>query len=402
MCYLTINIQEFTMADNKVQPLDTGPESTREPTKVEAGLSENVAQLIESPEQMMARVLMPGELVRSEFECYFPSKFVPRWKIIMLLTITCGLYGFVLLFRAIERWCYKAKCCTPRIVSFTRGKLAITSKGRIICWNEYVSQVKEKGKDSNCIAKCLCPELSRPPLTYTTEMKTAVFSATKIRQISEIYTSSALCCCCCVDYDCMVEVSFENFRPSKDNFVTVRSKWDFYGMIQSILNTGLSAIEGSMGVSSNNANVLYIVSGTQDVVHNGDIHSVVEELTHLYCNIIQALPTKALPDVFVSQGGDVESAQPAVVDKLKGVTIVADDLKVTIPAQWLSILPGEQVICSYGEMFQMRSVEWLATLLSLGLLYCIDYRNRKYLRYGVVLTTKRIIVLDIFQRSGRY
>lgn len=248
------------MADNKVVPLDTGPdvEATRGPTVTESGLSENVSQLIESPEQMMKRVLLPGEVVRSEFECYFPTDFVPRWKIIMLLTITLGLYAFVLLYKSILKWCYKNKCCTPAIVSFTRGKLAITSKGRIICWNEFVSQVKTKEGESGCIAKLCCPELARPPVNYTTEMKTAVFSATKIRQISEIYTSSALCCCCCVDYDCMVEVSFENFRPSSDSFVKCQTKWDFYGMIQNILNTGVAAAESSVGISSSNANVLYM------------------------------------------------------------------------------------------------------------------------------------------------
>lgn len=136
-------------------------------------------------------------------------------------------------------------------------------------------------------------------------------------------------------------------------------------------------------------------------MHNGDIHSVLTELTHLYSNIIQALPGKALPDVFVNTtSGDVECQKPTIADHVKGVTIVSDDQKVTIPSQWLSLLPGEEVICSYGEMFRMTCGQWISTLLTCGLQYCMVYRKEKYLRYGVVLTTKRVIVLDIYHRAG--
>ena len=140
---------------------------------------------------------------------------------------------------------------------------------------------------------------------------------------------------------------------------------------------------------------------SDDVVHNGDVNCVVTELAALYSNVIQALPQSAVPNVFL-KAGDLESAQPAVVDKLKDVTIVADNRKVTIPAQWLSILPGEQVICAHGEMFQMRCLEWIQCLCSLGIYYCTTIRREKFLRFAVVLTTKRIIVLNIHHRSGRY
>jgi hypothetical protein len=59
----------------------------------------------------------------------FPGEFVPLWQIVSLLIVTAGLYGIVLLFRMIRRWCYRNKYCTPATVSFVFGKMAITSKG---------------------------------------------------------------------------------------------------------------------------------------------------------------------------------------------------------------------------------------------------------------------------------
>jgi len=240
-------------------------ESAKKVTPSEQGMSENVVELIETPEQMLARVLLPGEEVKSSFECYFPTEFVPRWKIAMLLVLTLGFYFFYMLFKRIQQWCYKMKCCTPSVIQFTRGHMAITNKGRIICWSESVVQVKSKdpNQQAGCLAKMCCPaSMTQAPLTYTLEMKTEIFSAQKIRQISQLYSSSAACCCCCVDYDCMVEISFETFKPSSDSFVTTRSKWDFFNMIQSVLNTGVAAVESTIGVSSIGNNVLYIVSAS--------------------------------------------------------------------------------------------------------------------------------------------
>jgi hypothetical protein len=195
--------------------------------------------------------------------------------------------------------------------------------------------------------KCLCPTLAAAPTVYTAEMVTTVYSSDKIRQISEIYSSTAMCLCCCINYECAVEVSFETFHPSADIFVEVRSSHQFYRMIHSVLVTGLSAVEAVAGLSSNAHNRLYIVSGTEDIVHNGDIHSVLADLSSLYANVIQALPKKVLPDVFVNTPADVEGAKPVVSDNIKGVVVVSDKGSVTIPKQWLALLPQEEVITAY-------------------------------------------------------
>lgn len=87
------------------------------------GLQDNVTKLCETPEMVLKRTLLPGESVMTDFDCYFPFRMLPKWKIIMYCIMTLGMYLFVLLFRAIQRWFYRNKCCTPRHMEFTRGKV---------------------------------------------------------------------------------------------------------------------------------------------------------------------------------------------------------------------------------------------------------------------------------------
>jgi hypothetical protein len=88
-----------------------------------AGLQDNVNKLSETPEAMMKRVLLKGEHALADFDCYFPFRMLPMWKIILFCISTGGLYLLVLLYRIIQRWCYRMKCCTPKHMEFTRGKV---------------------------------------------------------------------------------------------------------------------------------------------------------------------------------------------------------------------------------------------------------------------------------------
>lgn len=90
-----------------------------------AGLTKNVDELSETPAEMLRRVLLPDEQVIGNFDCFFPSFMLPRWKIVLLLISTLGLYGFVLLGRWIQRQCIKNKCYTPMLVEFQRGKVKL-------------------------------------------------------------------------------------------------------------------------------------------------------------------------------------------------------------------------------------------------------------------------------------
>ncbi len=89
------------------------------------GLLQNVSEQCETPKQMLERVLMPGEIVLADFDCYFPYKSLPMWKILLYCVITGGLYALVLCYRSIQRWFYRMKCCTPHTVELARGKVSV-------------------------------------------------------------------------------------------------------------------------------------------------------------------------------------------------------------------------------------------------------------------------------------
>lgn len=92
------------------------------------GLSNNVKELAETPNLLVKRMLCDDEIILATFDVLFPFLKIPAWKIYYLLIITCGLYGIVLLYEYVQRWCYKRGCCTPPLVDFARGKMAITNK----------------------------------------------------------------------------------------------------------------------------------------------------------------------------------------------------------------------------------------------------------------------------------
>lgn len=96
----------------------------------DAGLSDNLRNQVDTPKSFLERTLIDDEYVVETFDVKFPGEFLPVWKIVSLLIVTVGLYGIVLCFRAIRRWCYRHQCCKPTTVKFQYGKMAITSRGR--------------------------------------------------------------------------------------------------------------------------------------------------------------------------------------------------------------------------------------------------------------------------------
>ena len=110
---------------NKGAPMAPMAVVAKEEIPNPVGLTENVYSLLETPNQMLNRVLLPGEVVTAEFDCFFPTRFIPKWKIVMLLIVTLGLYALVMLWHMIRDWFYKNNCCTPNFVHFSRGKVIL-------------------------------------------------------------------------------------------------------------------------------------------------------------------------------------------------------------------------------------------------------------------------------------
>lgn len=192
------------------------------------GITKDVEEQLEMPSGFLNRVLLlnEGERVVANFDVMFPQKMIPTWKIILLLIFTLGLYGIVLLYRFIERMCWRAKICTPSLVEFHRGKMVITTHGRIICWSETCHQAKIHPHPictflcwcfcpiQMCIWRlclCFCRETCQAHVDYQIINDTRIYNAKDVREISQFVNSKSLFLCCCLKYTAGIEIAFNDF-----------------------------------------------------------------------------------------------------------------------------------------------------------------------------------------------
>jgi len=224
-------------ADGKVVPTNGPDHSTYTTTTndLDPGLTTTMVDCNETPRMFIQRVLVDGEVVVESFDVKFPGEFLPMWKIISLLIGTLGLYSIVLLFRFVRRCCYRWRICTPDTVHFAFGKMAVTNKGRVICWKEEVYQKKQEVKTyvghlmfcyiDGCIAwlgrcfvavciKPFWPELCQHPTEYAFAQETRMYRVADVKQITQFMTSEANCGFCCLEYQCGIEVRCVTGRNS--------------------------------------------------------------------------------------------------------------------------------------------------------------------------------------------
>lgn len=392
------------------------------------GLTDNVSQLAETPNLALKRTLFKDEVVLKEFNCYFPTKMIPRWKLLLLLIFTLGLYAIVLAYNALIRWCYRNRCCTPALVSLERGKLAVTSLGRIICWKTDGKQTKVQ---PNCVVEalkylCVCMscgfsalcacccklwlrDLCAAPIEYEITSETEIFLAKDIRQMSQFYTSEALipCCCCCLDYECGIQVQFKSFYSST-TLIDVSPDIPYTSVVAEILSTtfdsmakigaSLTSVLESRFDLTPNENSLYVISKTEDLIYNGDIHAVLETLCDLQAEIVDVLPV--LPVVFVTNS-DIEIGKKTMSNEFRNVTIVFGNGEVTIPTKWFPMLKHEEIITTLGQVYRLTIMDWVYCVLTLGIAYLCCLKKKKEVRSAIVLTNKRIIELTIRQKNGQ-
>lgn len=344
----------------------------------QVGLSRNVDELSEKPKNFLDRVLLPGERVVKEFDCYFPSNFIPRWKLIALLILTCGLYCFVLLKRAIERWCYKHRCCTPAVVEFVRGKLVITDRFRVICWNTRTQQIKT-GKGCCC---GLCGELCAAPVIFDVDMEHRVYDANKIRQVAMYHSSQALCLFCCMMNESGISISFEEFVDVDGLFISSGSSSKFIHRVRSYLGT----VQHYLGLTTNDHTV-YITSGQMDAIHQGDSISTVVELSKLQEEILRVLPQQQ--DILVKNPA-LKSKDFSLVDDVSGFSML-DENKIRISTKWVHLAPGEQILSACMESYRMSCWDIILSVMTIGLFYLFYVKKRKQVGGILIVTNKRIV-----------
>ena len=67
-----------------------------------------------------------------QYDVYFPGKVMPMWLFMILVICTFGMYY---VFYQVKIYCMSRGCCLSKNIEFTRGRIMVTSHGRILVWS---------------------------------------------------------------------------------------------------------------------------------------------------------------------------------------------------------------------------------------------------------------------------
>lgn len=81
--------------------------------------------------------------------------------------------------------------------------------------------------------------------------------------------------------------------------------------------------------------------------------------------------------------------------------MVDDDGNVTIPARWLPLSPGEEVVAAVGQYYKPTCCDKIRAVATLGLYYCRYLRSKLRERSALILTTHRVVEIMLFQSRGK-
>ena len=87
--------------------------------------------------------------------------------------------------------------------------MIVTTKGRIILWEQDVIERKYDDLDYRYLFNFCCSKICSPATIYKVYSSSKSYRIDAIRQISQFYSSSAACFllkCCSSGYECGVEV----------------------------------------------------------------------------------------------------------------------------------------------------------------------------------------------------
>ena len=157
--------------------------------------------------------LLPGESIVRTYDVHMPGQLIPRW---LFWLLTCITFGIFYLYWTCYRWCLQMGYCTMPIITMNRGKMAITSTGRVLVWKTNFKQVRMGS--SSCCCCCCCRECADPM-----DWQSHTFSRTyNISNINDV--ELRLCqqkgippgiCCCTEEYNSSVRVRFGDLRQEQ-------------------------------------------------------------------------------------------------------------------------------------------------------------------------------------------
>ena len=204
------------MATKKVHPAAGSPAAYAVESTYEL-LNSVVRNNDITAEEALEADLLEGEDITRTFDVFFPQGRLEPWRFWLYTICTLGCYA---LCWNIAQWCYAIKCCVPRKVEMIRGRMALTSRGRLLVWRTHVVQdrvdVSACSKLLCCLCKCIWKEACAPPVKYQSQTQTTAFVASQIVDVElrSVAKRSVLCgwCCCGEQFDAAVRVRFGTFR----------------------------------------------------------------------------------------------------------------------------------------------------------------------------------------------
>jgi hypothetical protein len=381
--------------------LEAGDENDASNLPNKKGFTRTVCARLEVPREALDRLLLNDEKVCGDFDCYYPD-----WKTYSFSTHlntcqkTMGLYLIFLLFVWIKE-CIQY-CLGLESVSMNRGKMIVTDKGRLIFWQTKAVQSRWFGLDGRAYFKA--------------GQAIRIMNIRDVRETILLYKEAKAFGCCCNDSKVSLEVVFNSFnddRSEYSDFFNTNPSGPFYEEVSrntTIPNYGKGWFQrGSVAskapdTSSTSESVtgqplmvrLVSKDGDECVTSNHHGMEALERILELQAQLSKHLE---LRDSFITDPKIVPAYKDH--DELYNFELVDTNGDVTIPMKYLNLTPGEDVISSIGQRHVTSCNEWVLSLITLGIYYCLVLKNKKNQRTAHILTNKRIVEIHIDAENGK-
>ena len=366
----------------------------------QAGFSRTTRRRLEMPADMLKRVLLVGETVTGEFDYYYPTQKVLKSLVthVKLTIVTLGLYLLWAFCQYIVR-CIQKFIGIESTASY-RGKMVVTSKGRLVFWQVKARQWRWFGIDGRAY--------------FDSAEITRIMHIRDIRETTVRFSRTSALICCCMDSKASLEVVFNAFPYDRHeyskNFYTAPS-WEYinevynesgaFATFMSFANPfswNSKAKNTLSSMQTAQALVLRLVSKEGDLAFNNGDHGMRSFEDILMLN-------QRLSD-HLHVAGEAFSAESSTViqghcDDMFDFKIVEDDDRVVLPTRYIPLTKNERVISTVGQHYKVTCWDICKVFATIGMSWLFSLRHKQKQRTAHVLTNNRIIELWIEAHDGK-
>ena len=377
-----------------------GPENMASPEWI----SPVVRARVEVPKELISRLLTDKEEPLGQYDFYFSGdksrtySTNPKQKSFFGLIINF----FVELFYAIKLVFFDMISFTG-LLHYRRGKMIVTSKGRIIFWEILTSQ--RKHLDGR--------------IYWDINHSTNICTLQDLRQMTMRYSSPLLG----NKYKTGVELCFHSFDHSRNLSSKYLRTVEHSGFIDAMKSVQAGGLNSSRSTTvSEPSFVICIISDENDLitgVDKKDTYSkgvqTIEAVMKLNESLIKVFGEAAErhynwnPDCFVPASATMTDRESAFLGtSTPGIKDYHDDVGnftlvhknesnlVTFPKKWFPLAKNENIISVSGRTPHFTYWDYFMTIITFGIYYCFHTKTYSVL----VLTTTRIAEIDLKQSKG--